>query len=252
MMKFCFAVLFAFSVFAPAGAGVVITGEAESGAQKMYITGDSLRFDAGEDGSIIFKKKGGENVLFVIDRGEGVYYEITSGNVKEIVNMLEQAKKMMEQSLRHMPEAQREEMNKMMQERFGAAAAERKVELEQRGVGVKDWTADRYAVYVDGKKASLAWFAPPGQFGISSDDLSVLEDVEKFWEPLSALDMDSGAMFFSGIDSAGIPVKIVEVDEAGRESAVFFADEVKRQAVSPSVFEIPPGLRRKDIPFGGR
>ncbi len=245
MIKFCFAALLAFSVFLPAGAGVVITGEGEGAFQKMYISGESLRFDSWENESVIFKKRAGDNTLFIIDKSQGVYYEITRGNLKELVKMIEQA-------LQHMPEAQREKMRQMMHQQFGAAAVERKVELEQRGERVNDWTADRYAAYADGKKTSLAWFASPGQFGISAADLRVFEDFEKFWDPLVSLNIQKGAMILSGTDTPGVPVKFSEISQEGKESRVFLVTGVQKQNIPASVFEIPSGLRKKDFSFEGR
>ncbi len=73
----------------------MITGEGEGAFQKMYISGESLRFDSGENESVIFKKCAGDNTLLIIDISQGVYYEITPGNLKELVKMIEHAKQMM-------------------------------------------------------------------------------------------------------------------------------------------------------------
>ncbi len=124
--------------------------------------------------------------------------------------------------------------------------------LEQKGEKVNAWTADRYAVYANGKKTSLAWFASPGQFGISASDLRVFEDFEKFWDPLVSMNIQKGAMILSGADTPGVPVKFSEISEKGEESRVFSVTGVKKQDIPASVFEIPSGLRKKDIPFEGR
>lgn len=249
-MKFFLAVLISLAVLAPSRAGVVITGEGRGAEQTIYISGNSLRIDvsgAGDDGQIIFRGRAGEQTLVIIDAKKNAYYEITPENVREIKSMIEQ----MESALQYLPEAQREQMRERMGGQFGAAAAERRVELEQSGERVNGWVSDRYAVYLDGKKSFLAWFAEPGQFGLFSRDLSVLEEFEKFWEPLASMDMSRGMMMFAE-GKAGIPVKAAEVDSRGRESTVFRVKEVEKQEISASKFEIPGGLRRMELPFGGR
>lgn len=254
-VKLCLASLFVLGVFSVSEAGVVITGVGAGGVrQKMYISGDSLRSDIkDEEGDVIviFTKRAGERVLVTIDPEEKVYSEMTSETVKEIKGRVEEARKMMEQALQSLPEAQREEIKGRMQQQLGAAA-ERKVELVQSGARMNNWVCDKYAVYLDGKESSFAWFAQPAQFGLSPQDLGVFEDFAKFLEPLASMDDSEWMVMFAGVSARGIPVKITELDEAGRESSVFTAIEVKKQAVAASMFEIPAGLRRMDESFGGR
>ncbi len=253
-VKICFAVLFALGVFASSEAGVVITAEVSEGVlQKWYISGDSLRYDIKDaEGhvAVIFTKRAGEKVLIMINTEEKAYTEMTSETVKEIKDRIEEARKMMEQTLQHLPEAQREEIKSRMQQQFGAPP-ERKVELEQSSVRVNNWVCDKYAVYLDGKKSSFVWLAESRQFGLDPGDLGVLKDFAKFLEPLGSTDDFEWMGMFADISAEGIPVKITEIGEAGRESSAFTVNEVKKQAIAASVFEIPPGFRRMDGPFGG-
>lgn len=249
-LSLCF--LISLVLYSHASAGVVITGRGRGREQKVYLSGDSLRFDADGQPGIIFTEIEGSRRLIVIDRASGSYYEITAENVREIRNMLEQAEKMLEQAMQFLPEEQREEMESQIRERFGAAAAEREIVLRERGEKVNGWTADRYAVYLDGEKNSLVWFAGFGQFGLEPGDFTVLDEFEKFWEPLASAGAGGGELFFAGGRELGLPVRAAEIDEDGAETVVFSAKEVKREDLASENFDIPGGLERRRMPLMGR
>ena len=142
-------------------------------------------------------------------------------------------------------------MKNKMKEQMGAAMAERKVALEKRGERVNRWTVDRYAVYLDGKKSSLAWFADFGQFGLKNDDFKVLEEFEKFWAPLASIGGTEGLMIIADRSVEGLPVKISGIDADGNEYPVFEVKDVKEQEIPNSVFKLPEGLEKKSFPLGG-
>lgn len=250
---------------APSLAGVrLVSVDTHGGGEtrsEVSLDEQALRVDLQGDGAghiVIFRKD--KQLAWMIDQNDKTYMEITKQDMEEMAAQIAEARKMMEQQLASLPPSQREMMEKMMKQQMPAgmglgAVAEPQYTKVESGVAVNQWTCDRYEGTRDGKKVVDVWTVDPAELGVRRDDFAVLAELGEFFQGLAKtlgasfpnfkMDADEGA----GFD--GIPVRTVSYD-GGSVRSEHEVKEVAQQEFDAALFELPDGLKKKDMPTAKR
>lgn len=184
---------------------------------RIYLDRGCVRFDAVEDGrstTMIFRiGDKGEPLCWVIDTMSKTYDEFTLKNVEK------------------------------------NAPVARTVEFQKIASGVKlgGWVCTQYEAYVKGVKQEDLWTARAEALGLAAADIEVLREMGEFFSRLSA---ETNAFFEIGRAGEGrfdgFPVVVVEYQN-GRKRERSEVTSSRKEALAPSVFELPAGARRRAV-----
>lgn len=113
------------------------------------------------------------------------------------------------------------------------------------GEKVESWICDRYEGTTNGKKTHDIWVTPPSAVGLSDGDYQVMKDLASSMKTSSA-SSSMGSLF--GEDGVnGIPVKFVYYSASG-QTVTNQVREVSHQETPGSLFELPAGVRKMEVP----
>jgi hypothetical protein len=247
-----------------AAAGVEITMKVTSGTdvQTMKAQLDKtheraeIRSTTGANQIVLFD--GAKEVLDIVNVDAKTYNELTKADVDRLAGQMQSAMDQMNAMMASMPEAQRAQMGAMMQGRMGAMAPPVKTEYRRNGTDkVGKWTCDKYDGYQNGQKVSEICTVAPAALGLALDDFAVGRQMMDMFSKLvpggSSQLMAVGHAAAEGYD--GIPVRSTST-VAGRTVTTEMVD-VSRQTFPDSIFAVPAGYTRQDMPgmngmMGGR
>jgi isochorismate hydrolase len=253
------AILFIFPI-SLVQAGVIIKSSERSKHMNLdmtttiYIEKDRLRVetaDADQNQVIIFR--GDKNLFWMIDNDKKTYSEMTQKDMEKLKVQMDNAQKMMQEQMKNMPEEQRKMMEKMMP---GGMSKAKKVKTEYRkkssGVKVGKWSCTHYEEFKEGKKSGEMWTADWNQIDLDRKDMQAMGQMGKFFEALS---QDASDLMQIGSEEwekehgiSGMPVRWIDYKdgESGSEGAV---NEILKQNIKPSFFEIPSGYPKGESPW---
>jgi len=241
----------------PARAGMVMMYEQESygrpGKETMavYLGKDRMRTETkggGRDQVFIFR--GDRKLFWMIDNKEGTYTEMTRDDVKKMNGKMDEARKTYEEQMKNVPPEQRKMMESMMKGRMPQQPPKTVYRKVASGVKVNRWVCDRYDGYLGKEKKEEVWAADPAQFDLRPEDFQVFDDMRDFMEGFSKQSMP----FFriekgggkKGSDLSGVPVRTIRYSKGEKRDRMELT-EVQRKDNSPSVFELPAGVRKKEM-----
>lgn len=247
---------------APVEAGIIITNLVESSLQPgekttnmIYLEKDRIRMEMkgkNIDQVSIFRKD--KEVFWVIDNKEGTFMEMTKEELQKQKMQMDETMKRMEEQLKRLPPEQRKMMEEMMKRQKSAITSRTpKITFKKVATGekVNKWIADRYEGSVEGEKKMEIWTSDWKKLGVDPEDFKVMEEVGAFFDDLS-----KGSQSFFKIGSIdqekdlgyiGIPVKTITYS-AGRIDQKTELKEIKRENLASSLFEVTPGLKKKEMP----
>lgn len=259
----CVALVVALTLPGAATAATVIVVETESltsgrkgGTAMVYVDDKCVRIDSNEGGSnftIIYSGKGETPVYWIIDRRERTYFEIDRKTMMQARRDLEQSIETMRKQLKTVPPAQREQMERTMQqnmERMGFGGALVEYTPVSRGVMVGEWRCNHYQGEREGTKVEEVWAAEAGEMGLRADDLKAMGEMAEMFEGTG---QDMPAFFSFARDGGnqastyeGFPVIVVTYSE-GKTREKSQVKEVRRDELEDGFFDLPAGLTRKSV-----
>ncbi len=254
------AVLAAGMIASPAWAGLVMVYEQESYGRPgketstMYVGKDAMRTESkgsGRDQVFIFR--GDRKLFWMIDNREGTYTEITREDLKKMKGRMDEAMKEYEEQMKNVPPEQRQMVEAMMKGRMPQKPPRTAYKKVASGVKVNRWNCDRYDGYLGREKNEEVWTADAGQLDLRPEELQVLDDVRDFMEEFSKQDLPffragKGKRGKEGSDLSGVPVRMIRYAD-GKKHKRMELTEVQRKDVAPSLFEVPAGMKKKEIVF---
>jgi hypothetical protein len=244
----------------PLSAGIIISATHTTTAKlnemqinKTYVDSDRMRYESQSKGVntiVIFRQDKG---LFWVINPDKTYMEITKQDMQA---KMDEAKTQMDEQLKNVPEAQREMVKKMMAGRMPMAQPAGTIKTTYKKVAagekVNHWSCAKYEGYREDKKTKEVWTTDWKSFGLTPEAFKLMKDITEFFEGF-AKDM---AANFDKVGSeewekeqgyAGIPVKTLSYSD-GQLRSTTEVKEVKQENLAASLFDLPPGLTKKD-PF---
>ena len=244
----------------PLSAGVHLTyqttGSAEAASsQDVYVSATAFRIDIkGKmlDQSVIFRAD--KELLWIVDRSEKTYAELTKEDMKALRESVEEAMKMMEEQLQHLPPEQQEMMKQMMGEEMPGAEPALKYRKVASGEMVKSWKCDHYEATAGASKKLDLWTTDWDGLGVDEGEFKVLEGIGELFEgfedmDVSFLQMGSGKGGEEAVPYAGFPVKMINYDDDGSTTTTQLSG-VKTGAIPSDRFDLPPDLKKEEMPGG--
>lgn len=247
------------------GQGIIIVenhGPAQGGAMsatKVHIEGDRMFIESQQDGKrqgMMFL--GGPKIMRMLDFSDNTYRELTEQDVKQMADSMAQMRQMMEEKLKNMPPQQRQMVEQMMKQKMGAAmagaAAARSPVVYSKvasGQTVRQWTCDKYEGTRDGQKVWEVCAVDFAQFGVQPSDMRIVQQMaDMFKSMLPAGGEDMIRIGFDGQNDQGfqgVPVERLSFRD-GAPHQKFEIVEVTRQDVDDTLFEVPQGFRKVEMP----
>jgi Domain of unknown function (DUF4412) len=220
-------------------------------ATTVYVERDRMRTETrGErlDQVIIFR--GDRKLYWVIDNREGTYTEITREDLKKLQGRMDEAKKTYEEQMKKMTPEQRKMVEAMMKDRMPVQPPRTVYRKTASGVKVNRWVCDRYDGVQEGEKKEEVWTADPKQLEVRPEEFRVFDDIRDFSEEFSKQGLRFYRMETAGGKKesgyAGVPVRIIRYSR-GKPLERMELTEVRRKDAAPSLFELPGGLKKKEL-----
>lgn len=239
--------------FAFAGVRMVQENSANGRKTQMsrYIDSSKVRFDTdGEKGKQTIIYRVDKDAFWVINHTDKTYLEITREDMRKIKQMMDMMKKQMDQ----MPPEKRAQVEKMMKQKMGDKMEKIKYKKVKSGIKVNQWTCDQYEGYSGSLKKSELWTTSFSSVGLNINDFSVLKKMSEFFSEMAGGFINRD-MFRSDIipgqkktadDFSGVPVKGQFYKDGAMVSSMEIK-EIKRENLSPSLFELPAGYTKKKL-----
>ncbi len=224
-----------------------LSNKAEATTNLIYIDKDKVRIETGANPEQYFIYRSDKKVFLTINLKDKSYMEITEKDFVEMFSKMDEARKKMTEQMANMPPAQKEMMEKMMAKMMPGGGSTVKTVYKKVGLGgkVNGWNTDKYEGTREGAKQSEIWTTDAKNLDVGQADYQVLKDMAKFFEKF-AKNMEGliGDKANNGMD--GIPVKTISYKE-GAASFLTEMKEVKKEAFSSDLFEVPAGLKKREM-----
>ncbi|MEE8329359.1 MAG: DUF4412 domain-containing protein [Thermodesulfovibrionia bacterium] len=253
------AVILLAGFMAYAEAGVIITSidtsfddPRDSGTSTVYIGDNGMRVESraeGESNTMIFRSD--KEVFWIINTADKSYMEMTKKDIKKIKGQMDEAMRMMQEQMKNMPPEQRAMMEQMMKGKAMPAQPEKTVfKKVASGVKIGKWKCDKYEGYNGGQLTEEVCTTSWKSLGIEQKDFRVMKSMGEF---MSELSPDAASQFNVGSDEwekeqgyPGVPVRTISYS-MGKKVFQTEIQDVKKQKIDSSLFELPKGLTKKSF-----
>ena len=228
-----------------------VPGKEPAVAQTIfYIDAGKLRIETktaeGKETLIIFDQA--KQVVWVIDRSAGSYYELTSTQVQAMSARLNQAMQEMEARLAQMPPERRKRMEGMMKQMMGQRGGTPKVTVRElsRGERMGQFLCTRYELLTGGKLSREVWAAPLEQLQLQEAEYETFQALGRFFEPLGQRAPASAGWSGGSQQIDGFPVR--SVTYAGQRTvAETQVLKLERRDLEANLFSLPAGLQKTEF-----
>jgi hypothetical protein len=221
---------------------------------QLYLGADRFAADSrsaeGEHTTTIYDAS--QNVLYHVDHDSKSYVRIDQEMLDQLGTQMNAAMQQMKDQMAQMPEAQRKQVEQMMQSMGGTG---HKVDWTVKETGEKQTVAgygcQRYELLADGKKESDVWASTWKDAGVPKESFDVLRKFAAFFEeiagsnPLFAQAMESQGGALQGLDRIdGFPVKVIDYDD-GKASLETTTKSYEQKKVADATYHVPAGYTQK-------
>jgi hypothetical protein len=226
---------------------------------KTYIDSDRLRMESqalDANQIVIFRQDKG--LFWVIDQKAATYMEITKEDLQKMKAKLDEAKTMMDEQMKGLPPEQRQMMEKMMKGRMpmmqqAAGASKTTYKKVAGGEKVNQWVCAKYEGYRDDKKIKEVWTTDWKSLGLTPETFKVMKDISEFFDSFAkdmaaAYDKVGSEEWEKEQGYTGIPIKTQSYAD-GQLRATTEVTEVRQEKLAASLFDLPAGLTKKEMPF---
>lgn len=227
--------------------------QAES--QAVLITSGKVRMEQSRAEDTILLYHQSDNTFYAIEPKQKSYIVIdpekAGAMVQRATQMQQQMMKQLEEQMANMPEAQREQMKAMMaqmEQGMPQAQQPEKVRYEARGDGgsAAGISCKWYEAYEGNRKARELCLATPRAIGMAGADKETMMAMVKAIQAFAAQFGNSG-MFVDDMPE-GFPVRVRHLDSNGQLTSEQEVATVSKGSLDPSLFEVPSGYERKEMP----
>lgn len=195
-----------------------------------------------------------KEMLYIIDHKKKEYIEMTRQDMEALNEMLQQQLAAMEQQLAMLPENQRKMIQEQMGAAFGGKQQTAEYSLEESGVSVKEWKADKYVGMTEGQKQSEIYVASYNELGQDPENFQSLEKffetIKNYIQGMSKSFSGAGISFFSESMpgyKTGVPVKTVLYNSKGEVISTTMIDSLTEETVEENLFQLPQDYKKKKM-----
>ncbi|MBI4459031.1 MAG: DUF4412 domain-containing protein [Acidobacteria bacterium] len=234
-----------------------------AGSATLYVEAGKLRMETkgpqGEDTAMIFDQA--KQVMWMVDRKAGTYYEMTAADVQKMgqgmgqaMGQMSEMMKQMEAEMANMPPEQRAMMEQMMKQQMGGmggmgrpgAAPQITVQDKGQNDKVGPYTCSLYDVMAGGQRTQEVCAAPLDQALLQQPEYQTFQAMADFYEPLRR-NLPQGGWGVSGASQIqGFPVRWRSY-QGNQVTSEWEVVKAERQNLDPALFTLPSGLKKQDM-----
>jgi hypothetical protein len=224
-----------------------IFGEKMESEEITFIQDGKLRIESNdvEDNSItIIDTK--TNTIINVDLDDSSYVVITE---KDFAKLSQIIKAKMDEMLKQFPKEEQDAMREMLESQMEQMKNQPKTEYKKvRNENFNGYDCEVYEGFEMEKKVEETWIAPWKNIETMNEYLEIFKNLESFFKKiadnLGEFSDAIGNEFDFDMLQKGFPVKTIEYDD-GELSTVETLEEVIHKELSPSLFEVPTGMKKK-------
>ena len=222
---------------------------------KAYLKGDKMMVETGDEKQKqIMLFDADKEAMYIINHKKKEYTEMTKEDMEALSAMMQQQFAVMEQQLEMLPEKQREMVRKQMAAAMGTGQKPAEFSLEEKGVQVKEWKADKYVGKSDQQKQSEIYIASYSALGQEAKDFEALGkffDLMKEYMQGMTKNMPSMSLGFFSENmpgyKEGIPVKTVMYNNKQEPISTTMLDSIGKEEVSKESFSVPEKYKKQKL-----
>lgn len=229
----------------PAAAGTVIETEgAESGVNRILISEGRLRMES--SGRVVLFDAGARRMTFVEPESR-TYNTLGEQDIGKIARQLEQMRAQLERQLRHVPEDERAEMRRQIEQMLPGAGPQAGIRVEKTGgvAAVAGVSCREARIHRGGEPAREVCVAEPSDLGIPRADFETMLAMFGFFDDIAGAmggddaGMDAREMRRTMDELGGMPVRARGLKGGG----AWEVRSVETRSIDAGAFEVPPGYR---------
>jgi|GEM_PF-2432300 uncharacterized protein DUF4412 len=224
--------------------------ENESETNTAIFTPDKLKIEnKNKNGKVTVIYNALKEKITIITENDKTFMVL---NKEMIANLNKQMNGMMEQmkqQFANLPDAQRQQMEKMMSEKMGGVNVNYTVKNTGEKKKINQWNTTKYNLNANEELKSEIWAAPYSSVGIKEEDMAVMKSFSEFMNDLlKSIPMAQKDPFSAVYDELkGIPIKTINASDNTVSELV----SVKDYSATDTDFDIPTGYTEKKIPMAG-
>ncbi len=218
---------------------------------RILLDGNRLRMELtrpdGRHAVLIFR--GDRNVMWSLDEKHRTYTEVDRARMQALVAQSDATRKQMEKDFDKVPPEKRMEMLRLLAQ--GAPKKKREpptIRPTGRTDKVGGVPCHEVEVLRDGEKRREVCVADWTAAGVTKEDLAALRDLNEFEDDtvgtVGGRAQDDALELFEMLD--GLPVR-VRTFRAGQPRTELRVVKVAREAIAPSLFEVPAGYAKREF-----
>jgi hypothetical protein len=240
-----------------AHAGLTITTQrGNDPVATLYVEGDHFKAEEpkkAEATAVIVDAKAKKVIM--IDATKRTYTEMTEEDRKRMRGQMDAMRAQMQERMKNMPPDQRAKIESMMGPP-GAADAGKPHDWKFESTGQKKtingFACDMYRVSEDGQLHEEQCVSPWSAGLVKKSDFAGIQQfAESMMDDFGGRRGRSGSIFSRIEKAPGIPISRVPIDANGQRGPEEQIKSIKRGPVPASVFEIPAGFTKREMPMGG-
>jgi len=226
-----------------------LAGDSKPQSTEIILEKDKLRIDMHDEKDMTLIYRQDKDVFWNIDRMAKTYTEMTSEDLQEIGEAMDEARKKMAEKMRDLPPEQKAMMEKMMGNLLPGASKPKVTFQKEKGSGkVSQWSCENWGSYIDGVKKADHCVAGFKSVGVAEEDFAVFKDMAKFLGKLGPAYQGMLEQGMSLGDMGGVPVLTTTFDDEGKAESRITLLSVKRQDVGTEKFDLPSGYKKNATP----
>ena len=225
----------------------------------MYLESDRLKMGGNGDEGMIYR--GDRHATWVLNATKHTYREMNPETMAQMRAQMDASLEKMKERMQSMPEAQRNQMEAMMAQR-GLGQGEHTVTYDKVGGArtVGKWSCTPYKRSLDGKEQEELCLARMSDVGLTRDDLKAFEQFSSFMQqgfaPAGGGQRATAVFDLAGMSKAvgydAFPIQVTHHDSDGTVENQSTVTAVTRKTIAASMFEIPAGYTKEEMPMMGR
>ncbi len=231
-----------------------LDSKGKSTSSKAYLKDDKMVVETGSKKQQTVLFDAGKETFFVINSEKKEYTEITREDLEALSSMMQQQMANLNQQLKLLPESQRAMIKEKMGAAFGGEQKDAEYTLEEKGVQVKEWKANKYVGTADGKKQSEIYIASFNELGQNPEDFKAmgsLFDLMKEYMQGMTKNMASMNLGFFGQGmpdyKEGIPVKSITYNAQQEPVSTSTIESISEEEVDKKLFTIPENFKKQKM-----
>lgn len=225
----------------------------EESATKTYAQANKLRIDAGDaqHGYMIFR----DDTMYMIDPKDKSYIAMDRAAMKRMAEQINPALQMFQQQLANLPPEQRAQLEQMMGQKMPQAGkpAKREIRKTSRTGNVSGYSCTYAEVLKNGALVSEMCVTPAANLKAGKDlyevGMKVSAMVKEMVEGINApflQEMATSGM--EDLDSLGGLPMLTRTFENGKVVEETTVKSLRSESLAESLFTLPSGYRRKELP----